>query len=227
MIFRLISEAIMNHVPHAYKVRQELRPKSLHGISEEQISQHWALYQGYVKNVNALSEKTTALAKKGDFGPEFFEMKRHMSFEKNGMVLHELYFGGLKAGQKVPGDDSELIKSLKTFWGGYDAWKKEFTAMGGMRGIGWVILYFDPYNRVLANQWVNLHEDGHPAGFTPILVMDVWEHAYMVDLGASGRSSYVELFFKNVNWPHVERTFKAAQASAVTAPNGRVAAESR
>jgi superoxide dismutase, Fe-Mn family len=226
MQFPILSEAFMTN-GHLYKVRQELRPKSLHGISEEQISQHWALYQGYVKNANTLSEKIAELAKKGDFGPEFAEMKRRMAFEKNGMILHEHYFAALKAGQKAPGDDSELIKNFKTFWGGFDSWKKEFSAMGAMRGIGWVILYFDPEHRVLSNHWIDLHENGHPAGFAPILVMDVWEHAYMVDLGANGRGSYVDLFLKNVNWPLVERTLKIALQSQAGIPAAQLPAETR
>ena len=210
---------------HTYKVRNELRPKNLNGISEEQISQHWALYQGYVKNANVLQEKITALSKKGEFGPEFSELKRRLGFEWNGMVLHEHYFGALKAGVKPLGDDSELIKQLKFSFGGFDAWKKEFTAMGSMRGVGWVILYYDPLNKLLTNHWIDMHEDGHPAGFFPILVMDVWEHAYMVDLGASGRGTYVDLFLKNVNWAHVENTIKAAIHGSADASAGRLLVE--
>lgn len=198
---------------YKYQPRPELRPKRLTGISEEQIAQHWTLYEGYVKNVNALNEKLAALTGKGDFGLEFAELKRRMGFEYDGMILHEQYFGILKSGQKPLGGDAELTKLMKASFGGGPEWREEFAAMGKMRGVGWVILYYDPRAGVLSNHWINLHEDGHPAGFAAILVMDVWEHAYMVDSGAAGRASYVEAFLENVDWPKAERILGDARRS--------------
>ena len=200
---------------YVYKVRQELRPKGLDGLSEDQIAQHWALYEGYVKNVNLLNEHAAALAKKGEYGPEFAELKRRLSFEYDGMILHEHYFGVLKGHKDLP-KDATVTKALETYFGGFDAWKKEFQAMGKMRGVGWVILYYDPKTGALSNNWVTLHESGHPAGYIPLLVMDVWEHAYMVDWGASGRGDYVEAFLKNVDWTAVERTFRELSAQRAT-----------
>jgi Fe-Mn family superoxide dismutase len=199
---------------HAYKVREELRPKDLDGISEDQIAQHWTLYEGYVKNVNLLNEHAAALAKKGEYGPEFAELKRRLGFEYDGMILHEHYFGVLKGGgrRKTLEPKSKLGQALAKDFGGVDAWKKEFMALGKMRGIGWAILYFDPRTGALSNNWVTMHESGHPAGFIPLLVMDVWEHAYMVDWGAGGRADYVEAFFKNVDWSVVERSLETLTA---------------
>ena len=200
--------------PYKYQVRRDLRPMRLSGIGEQQIAQHWTLYEGYVKNVNALNERLAALAGKRDFGTEFAELKRRMGFEYDGMILHEQYFGILKSGQKFLGDDAELTKLMKASFGGAPEWREEFVAMGKMRGVGWVILYYDPRVGVLTNHWINLHEDGHPAGFVAILVMDVWEHAYMVDSGAAGRATYVEAFLKNVDWAKVERILGDARSSA-------------
>ncbi|MBI3547527.1 MAG: superoxide dismutase [Elusimicrobia bacterium] len=193
-----------------YQVRHELRPKALEGFSEEQTAQHWALYEGYVKNANLLIEKIAGLSSKRDFGPEFAELKRRLGFEVNGIVLHEHYFSVLKAGQAPLGDFAELTKMFKKVFGGFSAWKEEFQAVGKMRGVGWVILYYDPHSRILANYWITLHEEGHPAGFVPILVMDVWEHAYMIDHGASGRAEYIDAFFRNVDWPRIELNLKVA-----------------
>lgn len=195
---------------HKYEVRQALRPKPLPAMSAEQIAQHWSLYEGYVKSVNLLNEKLAALCDKKSFGPEFAELKRRLGFEYGGMILHEHYFSVLKAGQKLPGDDAELIKMMKKSFGGHDNWRREFSAIGKMRGVGWAILYFDPSARALTNHWIGLHEDGHPAGFIPILVMDVWEHAYMVDAGVDGRPAYVEAFLSCVDWPKVERNLENA-----------------
>ncbi len=194
----------------AHEPRTELRPKDLSGISEDQIAQHWALYEGYVKNVNALDEKVELLSKTGDYDVEFSELKRRAGFEYNGMILHEYYFSVLKAGQPPLKDNSDLGKQLVEGFGGFEAWQKQFVAMGHMRGSGWVILYYDPRRRLLLNAWINSHEEGHPAGFAPILVMDVWEHAYMVDAGAAGRAEYVEKFLQNVDWAKVEAAFHDA-----------------
>lgn len=199
---------------HAYTVRTDLRPKKLSGISDEQIGQHWALYEGYVKNVNLLNAKLSALCEKKSFGPEFAEIKRRLGFEYDGMILHEHYFGILKSGQKPLGDDAETTKLMKRSFGGFAAWLREFTAVGNMRGPGWAILYYDPSAQALTNHWIGDHEVGHPAGFIPILVMDVWEHAYMVDAGAGGRAAYVEAFLANVDWPMVERNVEDASHSA-------------
>ncbi|MBI4375344.1 MAG: superoxide dismutase [Elusimicrobia bacterium] len=195
---------------HTYQARKELRPRNLDGISEDQVSRHWSLYEGYVKNVNLLNERIDALARKGEFGPEFAEMKRRLGFEYDGMILHEHYFSVLKAGQPPLSDATELAKQLKRFFGGFESWRKEFSAIGKMRGIGWAILYFDPEFGVLSDHWITLHEHGHPAGYIPILVMDAWEHAYMVDYGAAGRSQYVETFLRNVDWAKVEQRLKEA-----------------
>lgn len=198
------------------KVRKELHPGALDGISEDQVAQHWTLYEGYCKNAAALEEKTAALAQKGDFGPEFAELKRRLGWELNGVRLHEYYFEQLKKGQSAPGESSELVKQLKKAFGGLSAWRKELTAVAKMRGIGWAILYCDPRTGHLLNAWITSHEEGHPAGCLPILVLDVWEHAYMVDWGAGGRGEYIEAFFKNVDWSLVEKRHRDATAGLMT-----------
>lgn len=193
---------------HTYPVRSDLRPKALAGIGERQLAQHWKLYEGYVENVNLLNERLAVLAEAADFGPEFAALKRRAGFEYDGMILHERYFGALKAGQRPLGERSLLAREMEKSFGGYGAWLSEFAAMGKMRGVGWVILYFDPAAAALTNHWIGLHEDGHPAGFVPVLVMDVWEHAYMVDSGADGRVRYVSAFLNNVDWPKLEEEFR-------------------
>jgi superoxide dismutase, Fe-Mn family len=178
-----------------YKVRTELRPRDLDGISEDQIAEHWRLYEGYVKNVNALSEELGALTSKRRFGLEFSELKRRLGFEYDGMILHEHYFGILRSGSGRP--DPKLAALLE-----------EFEAMGKMRGVGWVILYRDPRSGRLSNHWIELHQDGHPAGYEPLLVLDCWEHAYMIDRGAGGRAGYVKAFLRNVDWAALDEALR-------------------
>lgn len=173
----------------------------MEGFSEQLLKNHFTLYQGYVVNVNKLNDILKAMEKEGKFGvPEFAELNRRFGWEFNGMRLHEYYFENLAKGEGKPDAGSELSKKMTAEWGSYEAWEKNFKAMGMMRGIGWVILYCDGKSGRLFNVWINEHDVGHLAGATLILVMDVFEHAYMTDYGIK-KADYVEAFFKNINWP--------------------------
>jgi Fe-Mn family superoxide dismutase len=175
----------------------------MEGFSQTLLQNHFTLYQGYVTNANKLSDLLMNMLKEGKAGsPEYSELKRRFGFEFNGMRLHEYYFENL--GGKTPLEKSgTLAKKLADAYGSYDAWEKDFRATGMMRGIGWVILYQDNVTGGLFNQWINEHEVGHLAGCRPILVMDVFEHAFMTDYGLK-RADYIAAFFKNINWKAVE-----------------------
>ena len=134
--------------------------------------------------------------------PEYAELKRRFGFEFNGMRLHEYYFENL-GGKGTLNKSGKLAQLLPGAYGGYEDWEKDFRATATMRGIGWAILYQDNVTGWLINQWINEHETGHPAGCTPILVLDVFEHAFMIDYGLK-RADYIDAFFKNINWDAVE-----------------------
>jgi Fe-Mn family superoxide dismutase len=129
-----------------------------------------------------------------------------MGFEFNGMRLHELYFGNLGGADKHD-DYKKLVDKLDAYFGSYAQWEKDFKATGMMRGIGWVILYQDNTNGSIFNQWINEHETGHLAGCTPVLIMDVFEHAFMTDYGLK-RVDYINSFLRNINWGIVEKRLK-------------------
>ena len=179
----------------------------MEGFSETLLKNHFTLYQGYVTNTNKLMDSLAAMLKEGKVStPEYSELKRRMGFEFNGMRLHEYYFDNL--GGKAPLDKSgNLAKKLADAFGSYDAWEQDFRATGAMRGIGWAILYQDSVTGGLFNQWINEHEVGHFAGCIPVLVMDVFEHAFITDYGLK-RADYIEAFFKNINWGVVEGRLK-------------------
>lgn len=184
-----------------YKARMELKPGALDGISVDQVAAHWALYEGYVTNVNRLNTELGTAIKEGKMGtPAFAEMNRRRGWEYNGMVLHEGYFGTMKPAAGDP--PSRLKEAVDHNFGSWQAWKDEFTAIAKFRGVGWAIVYQDPMSRALTNHWISMHEDGHPAGYKPILILDVWEHAFVVDWkpNAAGRGSYIDAYFKNVDW---------------------------
>ena len=187
----------------SYFVQEQLKPHGLKGISDDQIEEHWTLYKGYVQNVNGLLEE---LARVEPGSRSWAELKRRAGFEFDGMVLHEYYFGNLRTGVE-PGRQGALLRALARTWRSFDEWQRDFVTTAAMRGIGWVILYHDPFSGRLFNWWIGEHEGNHPVGLAPILVLDVLEHAYMVDHGAGGRSPYVAAFLDNVNWRVVEQRF--------------------
>ncbi|MBX4215453.1 Fe-Mn family superoxide dismutase [Candidatus Parcubacteria bacterium] len=170
------------------------------GFSDTLLKNHFTLYQGYVTNTNKLLEEF----KKGEPGtPVFAELRRRFGWEWNGMRLHELYFGNMKNGGTALSEIGELSKVFAYLWGSFDAWKKDFIGTGAMRGIGWAILAYDSEKKMMFNTWVNEHDAGHLAGATPLLVMDVFEHAFMLDYGIK-RADYIEAFFKAIDWSVVE-----------------------
>jgi Fe-Mn family superoxide dismutase len=194
------------------KTYKEQRFDHLHrldGISDDQLAEHFKLYAGYVKQVNALNAELAELRGQGKASgtnPEFAELTRRLGFEYNGMILHEYYFENLKpAAEPSPARGSGLAQALSQAFGSFEQWAADFQAIGGMRGVGWAILFEDPVTDQLSNHWITLHQEGIPAGFKPLLVMDVWEHAYMRDYKATERAKYVEAFFRNIDWARVER----------------------
>jgi Fe-Mn family superoxide dismutase len=179
----------------------------MEGFSETLLKNHFTLYQGYVTNTNKVGDLLAALAADGKAAtPEFAELKRRFGWEWNGMRLHELYFGNL--GGKAPlAADGKLGKAVAAAFGSVEKWEADFRATGAMRGIGWVVLYQDTESGALFDQWVNEHDVGNLAGANPVLVMDAFEHAFMIDYGLK-RADYIAAFFRNVDWAAAEGRLK-------------------
>lgn len=175
------------------------------GFSDQLLKNHFTLYQGYVTNTNKLVDSLAVLVKDGKSGtPEYNELKRRMGWEFNGMRLHEYYFDNMVKGGSVLSTKSELSKKITKDFGSFEVWEKDFRATGSMRGIGWAILYYDATADRLFNVWINEHDVGHFAGCVPVLVMDVFEHAFMLDYGTK-RADYIESFMKAVQWGVAEK----------------------
>jgi Fe-Mn family superoxide dismutase len=197
----------------SYQPRQ-FNLSGLKGISDQTLEMHFKLYEGYVKETNNLTERITEFIKDGnvdqDEMPAYSELSRRLGFEYNGMVLHEYYFDNLQTGGGT-GDaakTSQFVKAAEATFGSYDIWKADFVGIGKMRGVGWAICYQNPANGRISNHWITLHETGNVAGFNPILVMDVWEHAFLLDYKPAERPKYIEAFFSNINWNMVEERLK-------------------
>jgi superoxide dismutase, Fe-Mn family len=198
----------------SYKARQ-FDLSRLKGISDQTLEMHFKLYEGYVKETNNLTDRITEFIKDGNVDqeemPAYSELTRRLGFEYNGMVLHEYYFDNLQTGGGTgdPGSNSTFLKAAESTFGSYEIWKTDFIGIGKMRGVGWAICNQNPANGRLSNHWITLHETGNVAGFNPILVMDVWEHAFLLDYKPAERPKYIEAFFSNINWSAAEKRLQS------------------
>jgi superoxide dismutase, Fe-Mn family len=192
----------MTFTPVAYEAKDYSRIKGLTAISDVQIEEHLKLYAGYVKRTNILFKKLA------DIGNEhhqddisFQEIKRRLGWEFDGMRLHEYYFdqlvpggsGGLKA-------DNPFGKLVAKQFGSIEAWQEFFMGTAKMPGIGWVVCYFDSVNGMILNTWIEQHHEGHLIGCKPLLILDVFEHAFTVYLKPTQRAQYLTDFMANVDW---------------------------
>ena len=201
----------------------------LNGISDQTLEMHFKLYEGYVTNTNTLTRKIAEILADGKVDqeemPAYSELTRRMGFEYNGMVLHEWYFGNMKKGSTTtdPEKNSNFYRLAEESFGSYDIWKADFVSVGKMRGVGWAVCYQDPVNDRLSNHWITLHEVGNVAGFVPVLVMDVWEHAFLLDYKPADRPKYIEAFFSNIDWDACEQRL---QRGVISRPAAAAAAKS-
>lgn len=182
----------------------------LSGLSDELLRNHFALYEGYVSNVNKLLGAIEKLEKDGGAdSSEYSELKRRLGWEWNGMRLHELYFGNLakESGSLEP--DSGLARKIAEQFGSFESWEESFRATAAMRGIGWVTLSLDRESGQLFNVWVGEHDNGHLAGSEPILVLDVFEHAYYPDYGRD-RAKYLDVLMPLMDWKKASDRFDRA-----------------
>ena len=183
------------------------------GFSDELLKSHLALYKGYVKQTNALIETLKRYREERQENlPEFMELRRRFGWEFNGMRLHEYYFENIKKDSGEGFESTELKEKIVEDFGSMEAWKKDFKAAGAMRGIGWVILAYDPMAHHLLNLWINEHDTGHGAGLSLLLVMDVFEHAYMQDYGIN-KKDYIQAFFEVIHWEEVSKRFQNISAA--------------
>jgi len=186
----------------AYEQKDFKSLLGMKGFSDVMLSNHFSLYEGYVKNVNTL----LGMLDTKEVGTlEYSELQRRFAWEWNGMRLHELYFGNISNGGNII-SEGKLKQKIEKIYGNFENWKKNFIAVGAMRGIGWAILTYDKESDELFNLWINEHDVGHFAGAVPLLVMDVFEHAYMTDYGIK-RADYINAFFQNIDWKEVENRF--------------------
>ena len=181
------------------------------GVSADSVTEHLKLYAGYVKHANLILSKIEEMSKDSENNVYALgELQRRFGFEFDGMRNHEYYFKSLEGGATAITEGGALHTAITGEFGSFDAWLARFKAVALTRGIGWAMLYYDKTTGRLLNAWVDEQHLGHLTGLSPILALDVWEHAFVPDYKASGKKAYVEDFFKNLNWSVIEENFKKA-----------------
>jgi len=190
--------------------KDQLKPKGLKDISDQQIAYHFEThYKGYVNKINEIWERqqTADRSKANQNYSDYRELKVEESFNWMGVVLHELYFENIKDGQGTkPG--IKLSKMIEESFGSLDRWKEDFKACG-MALRGWAVLVYDILGKRLITNGLDAHNVYGFLNAIPLLVLDVYEHAYYTDQGPK-RALYIDAFFENVNWEVVNRRLDSA-----------------
>lgn len=179
-------------------------PSGLPGLSKDLLAEHLTLYKGYVARSNGLLKDLLAAEREGKAGAMVQELRRRLGFEFSGMRVHEWYFEALHAAAAKPTENHPLQQALRATWGSFEAWWAAFKGTCTMPGIGWAALLQDPVSGRLMNGWFQDHENAIPVGAKALLVVDVWEHAYVKDYGATGRGKYVDAVKPLIDWKRVE-----------------------
>ena len=193
--------------PMAYQPKKmSFDPKSITGISEKVLVSHYENnYVGAVKRLNAIGTQLAEL----DFAkaPNFLinGLKREELIAANSMILHEIYFDGLGGASKPSG---ALADAIARDFGSLERWRTEFAAMGKAEGggSGWVILSYSPRDKRLVNQWAADHTTTL-AGGRPVLVLDMYEHAYHMDYGAKA-AAYVDAYMDVIRWENAAKLYE-------------------
>lgn len=187
-----------------YEIKNYDSLLGINGLSNDLLKNHFTLYMGYVNNTNKLLVTLKNLDKTS---PEYSELNRRFGWEFNGMRLHELYFENLSKDSKVFDANSKLGKLITQQFNSFENFEKEFKSLTAMRGIGWVVLFYDSKSNKLFNTWINEHDLGLLAGCIPLLVIDVFEHSFMLDYGLK-KVDYINTIFNSIDWNIVEKRLK-------------------
>lgn len=194
----------MNYSPKEFAI------PALDGISAKSVEEHLGLYQGYVKNFNAISAKLPEYANDSEANAHALsELIRRRSFEFGGMRLHEYYFEQFVGGAKPLNPEGALAARLVKEYLKAEHVEPYLKAIGNMRGPGWAILYWDAHGQQLLAGFSGEQHQGHFVTLPIVLAIDVWEHAFLLDYGAQGKGKYLDAFFKNLNWGVIEARFDA------------------
>lgn len=193
------------------------------GLSASTLATHLDLYRGYLSQANellaAMAEPALRRSASGVTRPRE-SVARRLSFELDGVKLHEWYFEQLAGagGARAPSSSSVAAEAMDVAFGGFDGWREDVEALCATRGIGWVVSAWDAGAGQLMNLWIDLHHLSLPAATDVVFVLDLWEHAYWTDFGPKGRTAYARSVLENTDWQVVESRFELGLAGRGGAP---------
>lgn len=174
--------------------------RTLKGISQQSLTEHVGLYNGYVKHYNLATDLMGKYVNEPDAQYIITELNRRRSFEYNGIKNHEYYFEDLSGEQIALNPNSTLAQKINEIWGSFEGWRVEFEKITMTRGVGWAILSYDPESGILQNGWVDEQHFGQLNGAHYIMGIDMWEHSYVADYQPSGKKQYITDFLDQVSW---------------------------
>lgn len=184
----------------------------LKGISKHAIEEHLKLYAGYVKFSNMILEKIAEYKQDNEKNAyAISELQRRFGFEFNGMRNHEYFFKSLEGGAQNLSEKSVLRKAIESEFGSFDAWLAFFTSLALTRSIGWAVMYYDRETMKLTHAWIDEHHVGQLVGLSPVLVLDMWEHAFLFDYLPADKKKYIMAFCENLNWNVIEGNYLNAR----------------
>ena len=173
-------------------------------VSRKQFDDHITLYNGYITATN-LTDKT--LATQPDYntanasGGHYRGWKKTETYAINGIILHELYFQNLGNSTAQPGQKIQQL--TEKYFGGMDKWREDFIACA-TSARGWCILAYEQRTATCRNILLDVHDEGQIATAFPIIILDMYEHAYFLDYGTA-KASYITRFLNNIPWDIIEK----------------------
>lgn len=182
----------------------------LDGISERTMTEHYKLYQGYVNKYNEVMEKLEAAdrSKANQVFSDVRSLKVDLTFAIGGVKNHEIYFNHLGGSSREP--KGKVKEAIERWFGSLEKWKEDLKATG-MASRGWAWTAYDHDYGYLFNYAGDAQNTFPVWNAQPIVALDVYEHAYYLDYGVA-RASYIDTFFKNLDWDAVEENFNRLRA---------------
>ena len=180
-------------------------------LSSSNKKNHIELYKQYVEDFNKISAKLDAVdrLKPSSNHSDFRRLKIDETYNMNAAYLHELYFSNVSDLNSEITMDSLAFIRLQRDFGNFDDWQKDFMACCSASRCGWAVTYLNTYTQKYMNTFIDLHSENVPVGFYPIIVMDVWQHAYYRDY-LKDVTTYTRAMMKLLRWPIIEERIQKA-----------------
>jgi len=179
-------------------------------LSDSNIDNHFRLYEDYVDKFNLTNNKLSAMAPEGNSNhSDYRSAKLDETYNMNGSYLHELYFANMADNNSQINMDSLSYMRLTRDFGTFDAWQKDFIANAQSSRCGWVVTYLNMYTQTYMNCFIDLHSQNVPVGMYPVIVVDMWQHAYYKDYLRDSKT-YLVAMMKQLRWPVIEKRFEKA-----------------